>query len=707
MSQDDSSRPVTSNPLPVELALQVDLLCEEYKRLRPSGRLDLQTYLVRVPIEGQDALRAGLAAVEAEYLRSNGSDVPPDVLAQMFGTSVRSLENFQQTRLSGARPAAGPLGLPLSSERPWPEPAGSIDQPAAAGAAAGLQLPPTQRASLPRLFGDYELLEVLGQGGMGTVYRARHPRLGRDVAIKVIRAESSPEPKALARFEREVHLLGGLDHPHIVEALHAGEQDGQPFLVMRLLDGCDLAHAVERHGPLHPANAAEAARQAAAGLQAIHQQGLIHRDIKPSNLMLTRKGVVQILDLGLARLTGCPSDRDKLTGTSQGPGTVDYMAPEQQSEPDRLTIAGDLYALGCVLFHLLAGQPPFAHRSTLLAKLLAHQQEPPPDLHTLRPGLPEELVRLIGRLLAKAPAERPRTPDEVVEALAPLAVGADLPGLAASVMDEGASAKEGETKPKVLADVKTWLAPTPRLRWVRPKAMVMASAIVLLLVFGFFLLSHLGRRPDSSETGRKTIQTQPTVLEPVRVQTLNVLHFGTIDAKRTQPRGVLGKESFVVALDDDIKVTAKLSRPAFSYLIVFRPDGKDEVLYPQGPQFVPERTAEPRYPSRDRDKVYGLSDGAGLWLVVLVASVDPLPSYSAWREQHPDCPWRQTAGESGVVWFDDGQWLEAMTPQGLRTRSARGEKKAVGLGSLVQVVDWLKAKTGGTVSAVGFTVEGR
>jgi hypothetical protein len=158
-------------------------------------------------------------------------------------------------------------------------------------------------------------------------------------------------------------------------------------------------------------------------------------------------------------------------------------------------------------------------------------------------------------------------------------------------------------------------------------------------------------------------------------------------------------------LGDDIKVTARLSRPAYCYLIVFRPDGKDEVLYPQGANLVPEMTDEPRYPSKDRSKVYGLTDGTGLWLVALVATETPLPTYADWRRHHTGCPWQKSDGEAALVWLDDGQWLEAMTPRGLRNRGARGEKEAAGTVPVVRVLDWLKAQTGGTGWAVGFTVE--
>jgi hypothetical protein len=197
------------------------------------------------------------------------------------------------------------------------------------------------------------------------------------------------------------------------------------------------------------------------------------------------------------------------------------------------------------------------------------------------------------------------------------------------------------------------------------------------------------------------------VPEPLRVRALDVLHFEGIDGKTSKQRGAFGKESFRATPEDDIKVTARLSRPAYCYVIVFRPDGVDAILYPQGEDLVPELTEEPRYPSKDRKMVYGLTDGTGLWLVALVASDQPLPPYADWRRQHPGGAWAKSEGEAGLVWLDDGNWLEAVTGRGVQNRGTRGEKKAAGVSPVVEVVDWLKAETGGVASAVGFTVEAK
>jgi hypothetical protein len=185
---------------------------------------------------------------------------------------------------------------------------------------------------------------------------------------------------------------------------------------------------------------------------------------------------------------------------------------------------------------------------------------------------------------------------------------------------------------------------------------------------------------------------------------LDVHHYKGMGDKQTQPQGLFGKESFGAALEDSIKVTASLSRPAYFYLIVFRADGQDAILYPQDANEAPQRTDEPHYPSKDRSKEYGLDDGTGLWLVALVASEDPLPTYTDWRRKHPGGPWKKSAGQPELIWLDDGNWLEAVAAGGRINRGSRGEKNAAGASPVAAVVDWLKAETGGIVYAVGFTV---
>jgi eukaryotic-like serine/threonine-protein kinase len=284
----------------------------------------------------------------------------------------------------------------------------------------------------PQQLGQYRLLEVLGRGGMGVVYKALHVRLHKEVALKLLPAARLCDAAA-ARFRRETTAAGSLRHPNVVEATDADEADGYLFLVMELLDGWDLARLVRAHGLLPVADACEAARQAALGLQAAHERGLVHRDVKPSNLLLTTAGVVKLLDLGLARLDRGPTGEDSLTDTGLVIGTADYMAPEQAQDPHGVDIRADLYSLGCTLYRLLTGQPPFGGPAydSPTKKLSAHARAPVPPLPAQRRDVPPGLRAVLERLLAKDPADRFTTPAEVAEALAPFAAGAALAELLA------------------------------------------------------------------------------------------------------------------------------------------------------------------------------------------------------------------------------------------------------------------------------------
>jgi serine/threonine protein kinase len=283
----------------------------------------------------------------------------------------------------------------------------------------------------------YEILGLLGQGGMGTVFKARHTHLGKIMALKLLSSRGALSDAALSGFRKEMKAIGGLNHPHIVQAHDAGEADGVPYLALEYLEGTDLAQLVQE-GSLPIADACEIARQAALGLQHAHEHGLVHRDLKPSNLLLTKDGSVKILDLGLARFgegerAAIMSDerpqKNHLlaahTRHSSALGTPAYLAPEQWLNAHTVDIRADLYGLGCTLYHLLAGRPPFEGQDTLLQRH-AHLLERPTPIRELRPDVPLALADLVERLLAKDPAQRPALPSELAQALEPHAAGSSL-----------------------------------------------------------------------------------------------------------------------------------------------------------------------------------------------------------------------------------------------------------------------------------------
>ena len=304
---------------------------------------------------------------------------------------------------------------------------------------------PSSAQAVPAQLREYQILERLGAGGMGTVYKALHTKLVKLVALKVLPAAAMQDAELVARFEREMEAVGKLEHPNIVRAMDAGCHEGTHFLVMEYVDGMDLAEVVKRCGPLRIADACEVIRQAALGLRYADEHALVHRDIKPSNLVLSTEGEVKILDLGLAllqadRMAGGERKAIKpqagggdATATSRAMGTLDYMAPEQVRDSHNVDIRADIYSLGCTLYKLLAGHAPFGdprHENTF-DKMMAHLNEPVPPIRQLRSNVPEQLAAVLERMVAKNRDARYAKPGQVVEDLKPFCPGCDLAGLLA------------------------------------------------------------------------------------------------------------------------------------------------------------------------------------------------------------------------------------------------------------------------------------
>jgi serine/threonine-protein kinase len=268
--------------------------------------------------------------------------------------------------------------------------------------------------------GSYVLLERLGEGGMGQVFKARHRGLERVVALKLIRKERLAHPDAVRRFLREIRAVAQLNHPNVVLAFDADEVDGVHYLAMEYVEATDLAKLVKRSKPLPVALACDYARQVALGLQHAFEHGLVHRDVKPSNLLLARGSVVKVVDLGLARLHhGGPDGEGSVTVTGQPGvmGTPDFIAPDQARDFHAADTRSDLYSLGCSLYFLLTGQVPFPE-GTLTEKLLRHQLDDPRPVEEVRPEVPAEVAAVVRRLMAKQPRDRPQTPAEAAAALA-------------------------------------------------------------------------------------------------------------------------------------------------------------------------------------------------------------------------------------------------------------------------------------------------
>jgi len=554
-------------------------------------------------------------------------------------------------RMSGTPPRAARQQAPNAGQ--WPEPSAEFlrrlreTPPPSASRSSASDFLDINAAWHGGRVGQYDVLEKLGKGGMGAVYKARHVELGKIVALKVLPTKDLDEVR-VERFKNEVRAIGRLDHPHIVAAHDAGQADGVHFLVMELVDGKDMGRIVDQHGRLTVPDACEAIRQAAIGLQHAFERGLVHRDIKPSNLMLTRAGRVQVLDLGLAR-SFHDQAAERLTADGMVLGTADYLAPEQWEQSHTADIRADIYSLGCTLYHLLAGTPPFAGRKygSLLQKLRGHVDTPHPPITGVRDDVPRGLAAVLDRMLAKDPADRFATPAEVAEALSPFAAGVDLARLVGSGTPSSASSGPDTVNlPSTLTDnhSRTRKAGSVRTRrYALPIAMLGLVACLVIAALIFW--------PTTDDP------TRPRM--PAAIVEMRINHYG--DKGKTD-LGDLETGKGTVRLDDRVTIEAKFNVPAHCYLIALNPkgskDGVEQLCAPEGADGSGEPTIRPtpgieiRYP---RDDGRFRLDGVGLQVFVLAASSRALPPYQQWRAETHEIPWTGTEVGGDDGWHFDGR----------------------------------------------------
>ncbi|MFZ0544523.1 MAG: protein kinase, partial [Candidatus Promineifilaceae bacterium] len=369
--------------------------------------------------------------------------------------------------------------------------------------------------------GRYKIKGVIDRGGMATVYQAYDPRFRRDVAIKVLPREFLDKPTMRARFEREARTIAGLEHPAIVPVHDFGEEDGQPYLVMRLMTGGTLAARLQK-GPLPPSEAAQILERMGSALDEAHKQNVIHRDLKPGNILFDKFGDAYLSDFGIVRVTTSQTD---LTGAGSL-GTPGYMSPEQiqGEEVDGRT---DIYALGVIAFEMLTGKPPFVADSPAMV-LIKQMTEPLPRIGKIMPDLSSDYDDVFERTLSKEPTERPATASELTALLVAAAQAskqaADL--LAAAVQPTG-RLEPDVSKPTAASDVPTTIEPpesgasmeitTPispveqlKSKHRRPITRWLPGAVVLfvMVLFGLFVLNLLNHR-NGQALGQATATGQP------------------------------------------------------------------------------------------------------------------------------------------------------------------------------------------------------
>jgi serine/threonine protein kinase len=484
-------------------------------------------------------------------------------------------------------------------------------------------------------FGDFNIVSELGRGGMGVVYRARDCRLNRTVAIKVVLPSVAARGDNRKRFLHEARALAAIQHDHVVPIWHVGEEAGIPFLVMPLLAGESLAARLEREGALPEPEVRRIGREVAAGLAAIHAKAMVHRDLKPGNIWLEAgSGRVKVLDLGLAA--------DPLALAESGAGTRAYMSPEQVAGGE-LDSRSDLFSLGSVLYECATGRRPFRGDTTADFRRAICEDAPTP-ITRANPAVSPDLARLVHQLHQKDPAERPASATAVGLALA-------------------------DRQPNAIPDRS---GPLDRRRgwWLGGIAIVVGLVVVVVLW-------NRGTHPDGTTELTPPAAPKDTTNESLRITAFDIEHFAlTPDGKNTEPRGRFGDKTYSARQYDYVKLRLSLSRPAYAYLLAFRPDGVIDLCYPNDEASRPPLSETAVYPFATDDVRkgvrYQLAEGPGLWSFAAVVSEHELPPFSEWEKKHPLPSMKEKAGKSGAFLVDNGQDIDELTSLGLNS-ATRGK----------------------------------
>ncbi|WDI40899.1 serine/threonine protein kinase [Bremerella sp. P1] len=341
--------------------------------------------------------------------------------------------------------------------------------------------------------GHFQLDAFVGAGGMGAVFRGHDTQLDRRVAVKVLSGEHNTKEDTVRRFRNEAQSAARLDHPNIARVYYVGEDKGWNYIVFEFIDGTNIRDEVERNGPLEIELAVSYLVQVAEALDHAATREVVHRDIKPSNILVDSQHRAKLVDMGLARLHQVNSQDSDLTASGMTLGTFDYISPEQARDPRSADVRSDLYSLGCTFFFMLTGRPPFPE-GTVLQKLLSHSGEEPPDPREFRADVPDEVVHILSRLMAKNPNDRFQKPGELIAAALLLI---DELNLAAPHVTSAVYVPTTEQRSTVIER---------HLPWVMP-------AIILVVVV--FVLEAIWTAQDDSFISEQPIFTNASEMQPI------------------------------------------------------------------------------------------------------------------------------------------------------------------------------------------------
>ena len=563
-------------------------------------------------------------------MASNRCPEDPELLALVMGSTVPEWVRRHVDDCTNCRLRVDRLHAELSAVRHV-----AAELPAAAGTETA-SLPSTAEPSeddleefgagrapaRPESIGRYRIVGELDSGGQAAVYRAVHPTLPRDLAIKIAHASGEIDHRLL---RADAELLCELDHPNLVRVHDLDVHEGRAFVAMEFVRGRNL-HQVAEQLPPSPYQAAAWVAEIARALDYVHRRGVIHQDIKPSNIMLDESGRPRLIDFGMARW------RHAWSGRRAGPsgGTLAFMAPEQaRGEAKRVGEASDIFGLGGVLYFLLTGKSPFGGGTRQEQWRRASQCDFDRDALRAK-GIPRRLERIVLKAMAAEPEDRYASAVEMAEAL-----------------DDFAR---------------------------RPMRLAIEAAALLLATLALMVWSWRPGTP--SESGRNAaagvappLQVKGAVPEPSdvrrdptrspRILSIQVeLHSVAPD----DPVGVIGLNASEGRLGQDARVRVKLEMPAYCFVIALNPDGKTQLCYPESPTIRPPATAEIDYPA-DPESGFPFTDGVGTQVFVAVASSKPLPSYAEWSKALADLPWK-TAPINTAWEFDGRQFTRPDRPRG-------------------------------------------